>query len=374
MAEGEPAVMSSVASQAGLIHLGMDTSKTAIVVAALLPGQDSPATDRIATEEAAIRRLVGRFAGRSVLRAWYEAGPGGYERYRLLASMGVGCQVVAPSLIPKGGSEKVKTDKRDSRRLARLGRAGELTPVPVPPAAEEAVRDLVRARDAMLAGRKRAQQRLTAVLMRHGRIWRGATYWTAADRAWIAAQRYGEPALAAAVGYYRAALAVREAELASLEAELVPWARREPLAGPVARLGCYRGIAELGGLTLAAEVVDWRRFPAARAFVSYTGLVPAEYSSGERTRRGHITKAGSEPVRTALTEAAWAYRHAPAIGAGLRRRQQGADPDTPARSWKAQRRLHARYQHLLHAGTAASQTAVAVARELAGFVWAEMTA
>src|SRR5215831_8427500 len=133
--------------------------------------------------------------------------------------------------------------------------------------------------------------------MRHGRIWRGATYWTQAHRAWIAAQRYGDPALAVAIGYYRATLEVREAELAAVEAELVPWAAREPLAGPVARLGCYRGIAELGGLTLAAEVVDWRRFPAARAFMSCTGLVPAEYSSGERTRRGHITKAGSEPVR-----------------------------------------------------------------------------
>ena len=167
---------------------------------------------------------------------------------------------------------------------------------------------------------------------------------------------------------------MREAELASLEAELLPWAAREPLAGPVARLGCYRGIAELGALTLAAEVVDWRRFPAARAFMGYTGLVPSEYSSGEKTRRGHITKAGSEPVRTALIEAAWAYRHAPAIGAGLRRRQYGASPETLARSWKAQRRLHDRYQHLLHAGKAGPEAAVAVARELAGFVWAEMTA
>jgi len=367
--------MSSVASQAGLIHLGMDTSKNTIMVATLLPGEESPVTDRVANEEAAIRRLAGRFADRSVLRCWYEAGPGGYELYRLLASMGVACQVVAPSLIPKGGSDKVKTDRRDARRLARLGRAGELTPVRVPSAAEEAVRDLARARDAMLADRKRAQQRLTAVLMRHGRVWRGASYWTRAHRDWIAAQRYAEPALAAAISCYRATLAVREAELAAIEAELIPWAQREPLAGPVARLGCYRGIAELGALTLAAEVVDWRRFPVARAFMSYTGLVPAEYSSGERTRRGHITKAGSEPVRTALTEAAWSYRHAPAIGAGLRRRQAGATPETLARSWTAQRRLHARYVHLVHdGGKAAPEAAVAVARELAGFAWAEMTA
>ncbi len=218
--------MSSVASAAGLIHLGMDTSKNTIVVAVLLPGEESPVTDRIVNEEAAVRRLVGRFEDRSVLRCWYEAGPGGYELCRLLASMGVACEVVAPSLVPKGGSDKVKTDRRDSRRLARLGRAGELTAIRVPSAAEEAVRDLVRVRDGLLADRKRAQQRLTAALMRHGRIWRGGSYWTAAHRAWIAAQRYGEPALAAAVAHYRAALDTREAELAAVEAELMPWAGR----------------------------------------------------------------------------------------------------------------------------------------------------
>ena len=239
------------------------------------------------------RRCGGSSAGGdpSVLRSCYEAGPGGYDLYRLLTAMGVACDVVAPSLIPKGGSDKVKTDKRDACRQARLHRAGELTPVRVPTQAEEAVRDLVRVRAALVDDRKRAQQRLTAVLMRHGSVWTGL-YWTAAHRAWIDAQRFGEPALAAAIAHYRGALATREAELAAIEAELAPWARRDPLAGPVARLGCYRGIAQLGGLTLTAEIVDWRRFPAARAFMSYTGLVPSEYSSGERTRRGSITKAG----------------------------------------------------------------------------------
>ena len=138
--------MSSVASPAGLIHLGMDTSKNTIMVAVLMPGEETPVIDRVFNEEEAVRRLVGRFADRSLLRACYEAGPGGYDLYRLLSSMGVACEVVAPSLIPKGGSDKVKTDKRDSRRLARLHRAGELTPVRVPTPAEEAVRDLVRVR------------------------------------------------------------------------------------------------------------------------------------------------------------------------------------------------------------------------------------
>jgi transposase len=288
--------------------------------------------------------------------------------------MGVACEVVAPSLIPKGGSDKVKTGRRDACRQARLHRAGELTPVRVPTRAEEAVRDLVRVRAALVDDRKRAQQRLTAVLMRHGCIWCHGSYWTGAHRAWIDAQRFGEPALAAAIAHYRGTLATRGAELAAIEAGLAPWARRDPLAGSVARLGCYRGIAELGGLTLTAEIVDWRRFPAARAFMSCTGLVPSEYSSGERTRRGHITKAGSEPVRTTLIEAAWAGQHAPAIGATLRRRQAGADPGALARSWKAQRRLNGRYRHLTSHGKARGEAVTAVARELAGFAWAEMTA
>ena len=178
-----------------------------------------------------------------------------------------------------------------------------------------------------------------------------------------------------ALAHYRAALELRETELAAAEAELLPWAQREPLATPVRKLCCYRGIAELGALTLAAEIADWRRFPAARAFMCFTGLVPAEYSSGDRTRRGRITKAGSEPVRQVLTEAAWAYRHKPAIGATLHRRQDGADPGTLARSWKAQRRLHDRYVHLVYANCKSpAEAATAVARELAGFVWAEMTA
>lgn len=165
-----------------------------------------------------------------------------------------------------------------------MQRAGELTAIRVSAEAEEAVRDLVRARAALLADRKRAQQRITAMLMRHGRIWRAAS-WTQAHERWIAGQRFDEPALAAAFAHYRTALDTRLAELGAVEAELAPWAGRQPLGPLVARLGCYRGIAELTGLTLAAEVADWRRFPSARAFMGFTGLVPAEYSSGERVRR-----------------------------------------------------------------------------------------
>jgi len=366
--------MSSVSSAAGAIHLGMDTSKNTIVVGILSPGEEIPVLDRIWNEEGSVRHLVGRLGDVSALRTCYEAGPCGFELHRLLSSMGVACDVVAPSLIPRRPGDRVKTDKRDASRLARLHRAGELTAIRVPSPAEEAVRDLVRARAALLSDRKRAQQRITAMLMRHGRIWRSGSAWTQEHERWIAGQRFDEPALATALAHYRAALDTRRAELDAVEAELLPWAGRDPLAGTVARLGCYRGIAELTGLTLAAEVVDWRRFPAARAFMGFTGLVPAEYSSGERVRRGSITKTGSGPVRTALIEASWAYRFKPAIGVTLRRRQLGASPDTLARSWQAQRRLHARYQALTARRKPPGMALTAVARELAGFVWAEMTA
>ena len=364
--------MSSVTPAAGPIHLGMDTSKNTIVVGILLPGDEVPVIDRIWNEEGAVRHLVSRLGDPAALRACYEAGPCGFELHRLLASVGVACDVVAPSLIPRRAGERVKTDKRDASRLARLHRAGELTAIRVPAEAEEAVRDLVRARAALLADRKRAQQRITAMLLRHGRVWR-STYWTGAHEQWIAGQRFGEPALAAALGHYRAALDTRRAELDAIEAELEPWAGRAPLAEAVARLGCYRGIAAITGLVLAAEVVDWRRFASARAFMGFTGLVPAEYSSGERTRRGAITKAGSEPVRTALIEAAWSYRHKPAIGVTLRRRQHDASPQTLARSWQAQRRLYGRYKTMTARGKPAGVAVTAMARELAGFVWAEMT-
>lgn len=172
---------------------------------------------------------------------------------------------------------------------------------------------------------------------------------------------------------YRGGLAAREAELAAIEAELARWAAAPPLAATVAKLGAYRGIAQLTAMTLAAEVVDWRRFATARAFMGFSGLIPSEYSSGERTHRGHITKAGPVGVRTALIEAAWAYQHRPGIGVTLARRQSDAGAETLARSWTAQQRLHAKYKKMTGRGKPPAVAVVALARELAGFVWAEMT-
>jgi transposase len=281
--------------------------------------------------------------------------------------------VVAPALVPRGAADRVKTDRRDCVRLALSHRAGLLTAIRVPSEQEEAVRDLVRTRADLAGDRRRMMQRIGALLQRHGRVWR-APRWACQHRAWLGRQSFAEPALQAALRTYLAALDARDAELAVLEAQLRGcWASVDPLAPMVRRLGCYRGIAELTGLTLAAEVAGFRRFPSAPAFMGFTGLTPSEYSSGARTRRAAITKAGPQLIRGALVEAAWAYRHRPAIGATLRRRQAGCPEQTLARSWKAQQRLHATYAKLIRRGKIPPVAATATARELAGFVWAEMT-
>jgi transposase len=205
--------------------------------------------------------------------------------------------------------------------LARLHRAGELVAIRIPTVAEEAVRDLCRARADMVQDRTRARQRLSNFLLRHGRPWRGGNAWTLTHERWLLQQRFEQPALAATYGHYRAVLAARDAQLEAIQADLAVWYDREPFADAVGRLSAYRGITQLGALTLASEVCDWRRFPRAAAFAGFCGLVPSEYSSGSSTRRGHITKCGNEHLRTQLVESAWAYQHRPAVGVDLRGRQ-----------------------------------------------------
>jgi transposase len=365
--------MNSVTLSAGPIHLGLDTSKNTIAVGILRPDEVSPDTEKISNDEASIRRLIDRFPERGQLRACYEAGPLGFGLYRLLTSMGVACQVIAPSLIPRCPGDRVKTDRRDCARLARLHRAGQLVAIRVPTPMEEAVRDLCRARADLVADRTRTRHRLSKFLLRHDRIWRESA-WTLTHERWLGGQRFDEPALAATYGHYRAMLAARESELAAIEADLGHWYTHGPFTEAVARLGAYRGIAQLGALTIASEVGDWRRFPAARTFMGFSGLVPSEYSSGQAVRRGHITKAGNAHLRTQLIESAWAYQHRPSLGVDLRRRQAGVTPATRARSWAAQQRLCTRFRRLSARKSSRNVTAVAIARELAGFLWAEMSA
>ena len=326
--------------------------------------------DRVPNDEESVRRLIGRLGDPRLLAVCYEAGPSGYELHRLLSSMGVACEVIAPSLVPKGASDRVKTDRRDAVRLTLALRAGMLTPVRVPSPSEEAVRDLVRARGDLLDDRRRAQQRLSAFLLRHGRVW-GGTKWTCAHRAWVDRQEFAEAAMQETLDAYRGALEAREAELRAAEARLGAWAGREPLAGGRAA-GAYRGIAELTALTLATKVVDWRRFATARAFMGFTGLVPPSTPAGP----GPGAARSPRPAPKGSGPRWWSPRGPTGTGPRSARCCAAARPGGPgtlARSWKAQQRLHATWRKMAARGKPPSITATAVARELAGFVWAEMT-
>jgi transposase len=357
-----------------LTFLGMDVHRDTISAAVLAPGKEVPVVDRIAHDEPSVRRLLDGLGERSLVRACYEAGPTGYDLSRLLGRCGVRCEVVAPSLIPRAPGDRVKTDRRDASRLARLLRAGELTAVRVPTPAEEAVRDLCRARADMVIDLTRGRQRLATFLLRHGRVWRDSGAWTIAHRQWLDAQRFDDPALTVTFGHYRSVLIAREAALDAVEADLAGWYQREPFADKVRRLAAYRGITQLGALSLAAEICDWRRFPTAATFMGFCGLVPSEYSSGSRVARGHITHAGNRHARTQLVEGAWAYQHGPSVGVKLARRHDGVPADTVARAWAAQQRLCRRFRVLAARKDSRNVVVTAIARELAGFVWAEMTA
>jgi len=310
-------------SRTGPIHLGLDVHKDSISVAVLEPERETAEVDRIFNDEYSVRHLIDRFPEPGNLRACYEAGPTGYDLHRLLTALGVPCDVVAPSLIPKAPGDRVKTDRRDARRLARLHRAGELVAIRVPTVEEEAVRDLCRARGDMVEDRTRARHRLSKFLLRHGRIYRDGSAWTARHEQWLLGQRFDDRALTSTYDHYRGVLVARDAQIAAIEADLVPYFSAEPFGEQVRRLAAYRGVTEMGALTLASEVCDWRRFARGSQFMGFCGLVPSEHSSGNSTRRGHITKAGNTHLRFQLVESAWSYQHRPGAGAVIRRRQEG---------------------------------------------------
>ncbi len=354
--------------------LAMDVHANTISTGLLEPGSDTPLLDRLSADDESVRRLVARLGDPARVWACYEAGPTGYELARVLRAARMRCEVIAPSLIPSRPGDRVKTDRRDARRLALLFRAGQLSSVRVPTLGEEAVRDLCRARADMVIDRTRARHRLGKFLLRHGRVWRGGDNWTLKHEMWLRQQRFDERALNETLAHYQATLTARDAAVAAIDADLAAWYDRAPFADAVARLSAYRGVTELGALTLASEVCDWRRFPTAGMFMAFTGLVPSEDSSGERTRRGGITHAGNSHLRTQLIEAAWAYKTKAQVGATMRRRQEGLDPAVVARAWAAQLRLCGKFRRLDARKTNRKTVVTAVARELAGFVWAEMTA
>ena len=354
-----------------MTHVGLDVHKDTIAIAKLCPKSDTPLVWQIPNEAKVIRRTFRKLlAGEDELRCSYEAGPCGFDLYRQLEAMGIECVVVAPSLIPRKPGERIKTDRRDAIKLARLDRARELTPIHVPTCDDEAVRDLVRAREDVRRDLVAARNRLSKFLLRHGRTYREGKNWTGRFREWLASQTFQHAPEKLTFDHYLAAVVHQEACRAHLEKEIAAIAATPAYTQAVQRLSSLRGIAVLSSMVLLSEIQDFRRFKHPRELMAYVGLVPSERSSGATERRGGITKTGNAHARRILVEAAWHYRHPPAAKGRVHHSLRGQPAARIAFARNAQARLHKRYVRLLGRGKSRQTAVVAVARELCGFVWA----
>ena len=318
-----------------LTHIGLDVHKDTIAVAVLRPATVTCDERVIPNTPEALRKLLSRFDP-ATLATCYGAGPTGYDSHRLITALGVACDVIAPSLVPKRCGARVKTDRTDARNLARLHRAGELVAIRVPTPAEEAVRDLVRAREDLKADRRIARQRIRSFLLRCGKRYpKPGARWSWRFEVWMRALRFEEPTAQAAFEHLLGAYFVRDSQLSAIDRQIEELALLEPLAGDVLRLRALRGIDTLSAVTILSETCDFRRFASAASYMAFTGLVPAEHSSGTSRHQGPITKTGNRHVRRVLVEAAWAYRYAPAVRGKLRKRLEGQPPEVVAYSWAA---------------------------------------
>jgi transposase len=352
-------------------YVGIDAHKKDLFVAMVRGDERAPVTWQLANEPQAVRRLVRKLereaSGR--VQAFYEAGPCGYALQRQLTTPRVTCDVVAPALIPRKPGERVKTNQRDARKLVELGRAGLLTVVQPPTRAEEAVRDLARARDDAREDLQRCRHRLGKLLLRRGLHYAGRN-WSRAHRRWLEGLAWTHGAERQVVDDYLLAIDQLDGRLGELDAQLTSIAEHEPYREPVAWLRCFRGIDTLTAILILAELHDFRRFPSPRALMAYLGLVPGEHSSGETHRRGRITRTGNTLVRRLLVETAWHYQHQPRVGVALRQRRTGQPARVIAIADKAQHRLCGRFRTLAAHHKLRPKIAVAVARELTGFIWA----
>jgi transposase len=354
--------------------IGLDVHAETIAVAVAESDGDTRALGVIPNRLDSLRRLVKKLGAVEHLRACYEAGPTGYVVYWQLSQLCVACEVVAPTLVPMKAGDRVKTDRRDAVKLARSYRAGDLTPVWVPDGAQEALWDLVRAREAAKKDHLRARHRLGKFLLRQGRRPPASVRpWTDRFFLWVRRDVHFEyQAQEATLLDYLHEVEHLAARIARLEGAIAEAARTAPpqMRAVIDALQALRGVAQLTAVTVVAEVGSLGRFATPRQLMGYSGSVPSEDSSGERTRRGGITKTGNAHLRRVVVEAAWAYRHRPSMGPTLRKRQQLLSEDVKAIAWKAQHRLYGRYRRLCARGKCPQQVVTALARELLGFIWA----
>jgi transposase len=369
---------SSVAVPAlrSIFYLGMDVHKESITLALLPADAKAPSrVDRLPNDLVKLKRWLDRAASQGELRACYEASGAGYVIHRAMREWGYACDVIAPSLIPRRPGVQRKHDKYDASELARLYRSGELTAVRIPSEAEERVRDVVRCRETFQREILKSRHYILKFLARRGFVFREGTNWCTPHLKWLQHLTTEgsplEPADRLVFREYHALLLYKLQRRDDLDREIVRLAELPTLKPAVQALQCFRGISLHSAMVLATEITDWRRFERPGQIASYVGLVMRESSSGGRQRLGSITKAGNSHCRHVLVQAAWSYRHRPATSVDLKRLQSGQPPAIIAHAWKAQHRLHNRFNHLSYRKRP-QIAVVAVARELVGFLWAVM--
>jgi len=355
--------------------LGLDVHADTIAVAVAEPGGEVRSHGVIPNRLESIRKMVGKLGPAGQLKVCYEAGPTGYVLYWQLTQLGVACEVIAPSLVPVKAGDRVKTDRRDAEKLARCYRAGELTAVWVPDAAHEALRDLVRAREAAKKDQLKARHRLGKFLLRHGRRPEGMKAWTKKYLEWIKTNvHFEQPALEATLEHYLHEvehIAERILKLEKAIDDAVQQASPE-IRAVIEALQALRGVAQTIAATIVSELGSLSRFESPRQLMGYSGLVAREHSSGNRIQRGSITKTGNAHLRRVLVEAAWAYQHRPNVTGFLLRRQKSLalSDEVKQMALKAQYRLHKRYKTFAARGKNKNQIVTALGRELLGFIWA----
>jgi transposase len=359
----------------GITWVGLDAHKSAITVAMYLPGSEKAIEWELANEANAVRRMVRKVERQTPgeVRFCYEAGPCGYSLQRQITDAGeASCIVVAPSLIPRKPGERIKTDRRDARKLGQLFRAGLLTEVHPPTEENEAARDLCRAREDAREDLMRCRHRLSKLLLRRAIVYgAGKKAWTQAYRVWLRGLRFERAFDQAVVDDYLLAIEQLEERLRGLDERIEELSHDPGYAEPVGALRCFRGIDTITATTIVTELYSFSRFTSPRGLMAFLGLVPSEHSSSDSRRQGSITKAGNGHVRRVLVEAAWHYRHRPSV-ASLKRRREGQPPRVVAIADKAMQRLHRRFSRMTAKGIPSTKVAVAIARELVGFVWAAL--
>lgn len=353
-----------------LRFVGLDVHKASVTIAVAEEGREAAKVfATVPNEWNAIHKALKRLGACGGLRCCYEAGPTGYGLYRKLKEAGVDCVVVAPSLVPRKAGDRVKTDRRDAKKLAHFLRSGDLTAVWVPDEATEALRDLERAREDARETETRARHQLSKFLLRHGRIW-SESAWTLKHLAWIRRQEFVHAAQTRVLADYLRTVEEASERVQRLTADIEELVQTSTLRPLVEALQAMRGIRLVTAATLAAELGDLKRFTTPRQLMAFIGLVGSEDSSGEGQHRGGITRTGNRHVRRVLVEASWAYQFAPGMTKTLRKRNEGVAAPIRQIAWKAQHRLHKRLYHLQAKGKCRQTAITAVARELLGFIWA----